>query len=508
MINFVSIWFLIFIIITLILYFSFPIKYRWIVLLTASIFFYSFSGLESLIFILLATNIAYITARNIENVYSCKNYNRKKAKRYLILGIITTLCMLLYSKIGNSLIIALKNILSLKSLSFREIIPLGISYYTFSIISYMTDVYWKKQKAEHNCLKLLLYVIYFPHILQGPIPRYKKLASQLYEGHSFNYKNLCFGLQRIIWGYFKKLVIADRFALLTSEVFGNSSSYEGLIFIIAAFFASVELYCDFSGCMDIALGFSEILSIHLDENFRQPFYSKSAAEFWHRWHITLGLWFKDYIYMPIVISPILAKISQKTKHIFNSRFAKNIMVIIPLSAVWLLTGLWHGTGANYIIWGCYWGTIIIFSTLFASEYKKLLKKFRINTSSKYYKRFQILRTCLLYIISRLLTVPSSLEETSEIIQKIFKNFNIWVLFDETLYNIGLDRKDFWIGMIAILILWKISSLKEKGIHVREKIASYPIILRWLIYYIGILSIIIFGIYGSEHGGTTFTYMQY
>lgn len=508
MINFVSIWFLIFILITLFLYFLFPIRFRWLVLLTASIFFYSFSGLESFIFILLATNIAYVTARNIENINSSENYNRKKAKRYLLLGIAATLCMLLYSKIGSSLIIALKNILSLNSLSFNEIIPLGISYYTFSIISYMTDVYWKKQNAEHNYFKFFLYVSYFPHILQGPIPRYKKLASQLYEGHTLNYKNLCYGLQRMIWGYFKKLIIADRFALLTSEVFENYSSYEGIIFIIAAFFAAIELYCDFSGCMDIALGFSEILSIHLDENFRQPFYAKSSAEFWHRWHITLGLWFKDYIYMPIVISPTLAEISQKSKKIINSRFAKNLMTIIPLTAVWILTGLWHGTGANYIIWGCYWGSIIIISTLFATEYKKLIKTLNINTSSKYYKRFQILRTCSLYIFSRLLTVPSSLEASREIILKIFKNFNIWVLFDETLYDIGLDRKDFWIGIMAILILWKINSLKEKGIRVRDKIASYPIILRWLIYYFGILSIIIFGIYGSEHVGTTFTYMKY
>jgi len=184
------------------------------------------------------------------------------------------------------------------------------------------------------------------------------------------------------------------------------------------------------------------------------------------------------------------------------------MTIIPLTAVWILTGLWHGTGANYIIWGCYWGSIIIISTLFATEYKKLIKTLNINTSSKYYKRFQILRTCSLYIFSRLLTVPSSLEASREIILKIFKNFNIWVLFDETLYDIGLDRKDFWIGIMAILILWKINSLKEKGIRVRDKIASYPIILRWLIYYFGILSIIIFGIYGSEHVGTTFTYMKY
>lgn len=508
MISFISIKFFIFISITLFMYFLFPIKHRWLVLLGASVFFYSCTGLEAFIFVIFTANAAYITARNIESIYIAENPNKKRAKLHLILGITATLVLLLYAKIGNSVFDAITNIFSLKPIGFKEIVPLGISYYTFSVIAYMTDVYWKKERAEHNFLKFFLYMIYFPHIIQGPIPRYKRLASQLIEGHKFNYKNLCYGLQRMIWGYFKKMVIADRFALLTNEVFGNYSSYEGLIFLIAAACAAIELYCDFSGCMDIALGLSEIMSIHLDENFQRPFFAKSAAEFWHRWHITLGTWFKDYIYMPLVINPILAKFCQKSKKTFGSRFAKSLMSIIPLSAVWILTGLWHGTGMNYIVWGCYWGAIIIISTVFAPEFKKLTKFFRINTTSNYYKIFQMVRTSLLYIGSRLITAPGNLKITGDIIHRIFTKFNIWILFDETLYNIGLDRKDFWIGIISIFILWKVSIMQENGIKVRDKIASYPLILRWSIYYAGILAIIIFGIYGSRHAGNTFVYMNY
>lgn len=508
MITFISIQFFIFLGITLFLYFIFPLKNRWFVLLGASIYFYAQTGLPSIIFLLFAANIAYSTARIIEENYYNETPNKKKARLYLITGISLILILLVYTKLGKSIFDAIKNILSLKQIGFQEILPLGISYFTFSIIGYMTDVYWKKIKAEHNCLKFLLYMIYFPHIVQGPIPRYNRLASQLIDGHTFNYKNFCFGLQRMMWGYFKKMVIADRLALLTNEVFENYTSYEGLIFLIASIYAAVELYCDFSGCMDIALGCSELVSIHLDENFRRPFYAKSAAEFWHRWHITLGTWFKDYVYMPIVSSPFLSKLCQHAKKTFGRRFARNLMSIIPLAVVWFLTGLWHGTGLNYILWGCYWGIIIIISTVFAPEYKKLTKTLKINTNSKSYHCFQIFRTCLLYFGSRLITAPGDLKVTTEIIHRIFLKFNIWILFDETLYDIGLDRKDFWIGILAIIILWKVSSLQEKGIKVREKIASYPLILRWLIYYAGILSIIIFGIYGSNQSGNTFVYMNY
>ncbi len=508
MTNFISVYFFIFIIITLFLYFLFPIKYRWFLLLASSIFFYSSAGVDSLIFLGLAAITAYAIARNIEDVYSEQKNNKKTAKMLLVLGIGIILVMLLYAKIGSSITDAITNIFTLKQIGFREIIPLGISYYTFSIIGYMLDVYWKKEKAEHNFFKFLLYMIYFPHIIQGPIPRYKRLAPQLIEGHKFSYKNLCYGLQRIIWGYFKKMVIADRFALLTHEVFNNYSQYEGFIFIVAAVCSSIELYCDFSGCMDIVSGISEIISIHLDENFRRPFYAKGTAEFWHRWHITLGSWFKDYVYMPLVSNRTLAKLCQKSKKTIGNRFAKNLMTVFPLAVVWLLTGIWHGTGMNYVLWGCYWGSIIIISSVFAPEFKKLTNFLHINTNSKGYETFQIIRTFLFYMGSRLLTAPHDLNSSFEIIQRIFKNFNIWIFFDETLYEIGLDRKDFWIGLFAVLILWKVNSLEEKGIKVRDKISSFPLILRWCIYYSLIISIIIFGIYGSGQSGNTFIYMNY
>lgn len=511
--NFISVTFLIFLAATLLSYFLVPLKYRWYVLLLSSIYFYILAGWEKIVFVLAAALIAYITGRTIEATYASEKeglipaLKKKKAKGILVIAVILILLMLVYTKVGENIVEFLYYNGSLPYIP-DIIIPLGISYYTFSIIGYMADVYWKKDKAEHNFLKLLLYMIYFPQILQGPIPRHRKLAQQLIEGHPFDYKSFCYGLQRGVWGYFKKMVIADRFAVIVNEVFTNYTNYEGLTFIVAVLASAIQLYCDFSGCMDIVLGVSECMSIHLDENFQRPFFAKSAAEFWRRWHITLGTWFKDYVYMPLVISPRLIKLSQKAKKTFGNRFAKSVMSIIPLAIVWFLTGLWHGSGTDYIAWGCYWGTIIILTTVFAPEIKKLNAFLHIDVNSRWWQIWQMVRTFMIFCGGRLLTAPGDLEISVEVVKGIFSKFNIWIFFDGSLYSLGLDRKDFWVGILSVLLLWFISIKQEQEIKIRDKIASYPIVLRWAIYYVGVLAILILGMYGSNNAGTTFVYMQY
>lgn len=510
MISFLSIEFLIFTAATFLLYFVFPEKWRWMILLGMSLYFYGRCGVKDLLFILATAGIAYMITCNIEMIYNTTNPDKKIARKYLSAGIGVILTLLLYAKVGSKAVNAVYYIFFDQKVDFQTVVPLGISYYTFSVIGYMADVYWKKETVEHNYLKLLLYMIYFPHILQGPIARHKKLAHQLAEGHPFQYKNFCYGFQRMVWGYFKKMVIADRFAMITREVFGNYEAYEGFVFVFAALCASIELYCDFSGCMDIVLGISEAMSIRLDENFQRPFFSKSVAEFWRRWHITLGTWFKDYVYMPLAINPRLIKFCQAGRKRFGSRFAKNLMHAIPLFIVWFLTGLWHSTGLNYIVWGIYWGLLIILSTIFTPEIKKITMKLEINTESGWYRMFRILRTFTLFLMSRFLTAPGDISITGAIIQRIFTKWNPEIFADGTLYTIGLDQWDFWAGVLAVLILWLVEYFQERGIRIRDRIASYPLILRWGIYYAGIFAILIFGIYGSDvsKGTDTFIYMYY
>lgn len=524
--TFVSSTFFVFILLAVIAYFIIPLNYRWIALLAASILFYVSSGIIQGVFIVFSSLLTFFAARYMDDVYKKQDMQLKEAeltaeekrtlkakvkqknKKILLITCLILICILLYCKIGNKVIAALQALFAAQSLDWMHVIvPLGISYYTFSLISYLADIYWRKDKAQTNYFKFALFVLYFPKILQGPISRHKNLENQLITGHSFDFTRVCYGCQLAIWGYFKKIVIADRLVIFVNQVFDNCYEYSGLIFVIAAMAGSVQLYCDFSGCMDIASGISQIFGIELEKNFDHPFFAKSAAEFWRRWHITLGSWFKDYVYMPLVISPRVMKIGQTVRERIGKRAGKAVMSIIPLGCVWILTGLWHGTGYNYIAWGLYWGVIIIISTVFAPEIKKLTALLRINTEAGSWKVWQMVRTFLLYSFGRLITLPEHLRTTWDILKRIVSKFDIWILFDGSLCNYGLDGKDLFIAVISIVILWSVSMLQRNG-SLREKIAGNNLVIRWLIYYIAIFSIIVFGIYGPGYNSSTFIYMNY
>ncbi len=524
--TFLSGIFFAFLLITFIIYFIVPLRLRWIVLLAASVVFYLSSGVPQILFILLSSLLVYGAARWIDVLYTRQDRelkegefsreekkarklsDRKKCRRILNAAVLLLLLVLTYCKIGGWVIGSLRDALGEGTVDWMQVIvPLGVSYYTFSLISYLADVYWRKEKAEKNYFKFTLFVIYFPKILQGPISRHKNLAAQLTEGHAFEYKRVCYGLQLALWGYFKKLVIADRLAVFVNRVFGNYMAYSGLIFVVATLLASVQLYADFSGCMDIASGVSQIFGIELEKNFDHPFFARSAAEFWRRWHITLGTWFKDYVYMPLVVSPRVSRIAQRVKKMFGARTGKAMMTIIPTGIVWVLTGLWHGTGYNYIAWGLYWGGIIIFSTVFAPEIRKLTAFLRINTETSGWKVFQMVRTFLLFSVGRLITIPGHLRTTLDVLEKIGEQFDIWILFDGSLYNYGLNQKNFILVMITLFILWAVSMLQERGC-LRDKIAGQNIVFRWAIYYIAFFSVLIFGMYGAGFNNAVFAYMQY
>ena len=510
--SFISFTFFLLLAATFILYFLLPLRYRWIVLLLSSLAFYIYGGALKVIFLLLAVLTAFLTGRKISSVYEDaskdKNEQKKKAKPVLIIGTIIIVGMLVFFKIASKALSGLSGVIMGHTITIDVLIPLGISYFTFALVGYMADVYWRKTAAEKNILHLMLYSIYFPQIVEGPIPRHKALQTQLLEGHEFDYKRVTFGLQRVLWGLFKKMVIADRAALMTKAVFGNHLAYSGIFYFLAVVVSAVQLYADFSGCMDIALGVSECFGVTLSENFKRPFFSTSAAEFWRRWHITLGAWFKDYVYMPLVLSPWLTGIGKKVREKRGTRAGKNIMTVIPLLAVWLLTGLWHGTGIGYIVWGLYWGVLIIISTVWAPEIKKLNERLHINSKSAGWKRWQRIRTFFVFCGGRLLTAPGSLRVSGAMVKSFFRDFNPWIFFDGELFNAGLSRQNMCCLIFALLVLFFISFRQEKGDNIRETVAAYPIVLRWILYFALIFAIIIFGIYGPGYSSDAFVYSQY
>lgn len=538
--------FLIFLFGLILLYYICPLKLRWTVLLLANLLFFCTWGIEMLPFVLVTVFIAWLATNLMEKQYALvisetngitQAEARKKNKRVLIIAVVLILFALFYSKaqrmlveipvlcevvkVGSNLYQAIsKGFLNIpyvsrlvecvepaeKGISFFT--PVGISYYTFSLVGYMADVYWRKEKAEKNICKLLNFTLYFPKLLQGPISKYRTIAEQLNLGSKFSYRQFCYGLQRMLWGYFKKLVIADRLNIVTTAVFGKPEYYHGSVLLVAAVLSAVQIYCDFSGYMDIALGVSEVFGVQLEENFKRPFASRSVAEFWRRWHITLGVWFKDYVYMPITISPRLIQFSGKIRKKYGKRTGKAVMTIVPLSVVWLLTGLWHGTGWNYIAWGIYWGTIILISSVFAEEIKKLNGFLHIDTEKESFKRFQQIRTFFLFVIGRIITVPGDLKTSWQIFKKIPMNFGPWELCDGTLLRLGLDWPNWVVAALAIFLLWKVSNMQERSIGVRDTIASQNIVIRWSIYYLAIFAVLIFGIYGAGYDASAFIYMNY
>ena len=492
--TYISFYFIGFVFIVILLYYIMPKKTRWIVLLVASIIFYSIAGLYPLIVICLTTIITWGIGLSIEYISA----EKKKHRRFmLLLGISVILCMLIYCKVYNYL-----------SLQYGFIIPLGISYYSFSSIGYLTDIYRGNDKAEKNYFKLLLFILFFPKILEGPISKHRRIGPQLTEGHSFDHQSMVFGIQRMTWGFFKKLVIADHLSPLVNEVFGNYQAHFGSEFVIATLFGVVQLYCDFSGCMDIALGISECLGIHMEENFQQPFASRTAAEFWRRWHISLGAWFTDYIYKPLIFSPALIKASKKIRGVIGKRAGKHFLVIVPLIIVWFFTGVWHGTSINYILWGLYWGSIIILSNVLDPEIKKMTKILKINPKSYGFILFQKCRTLLLFAFSRIITIPDSFSVSWYAIKSIFTNFAPWKLLDGSIYTLGLDNTQLIISLLAIVLVGFIGSKKEKGIHIRKWVTMKPFLIRVMIYYAILFAVLVFGAYGPGYSTSSFVYMRF
>ncbi len=491
--TFVSFYFIVFVFLLALLYYIFPKKSRWIILLAGSVCFYLIAGWEALVAILLSSLVVWEAGIIIANTDKAK---KKKRRLLLFVFVICLLSVLVFVKCY-----------SLFKWNFNLVIPLGISYYTFSSIGYIADVYWGKEKPEFNYFKMALFLLFFPKILQGPISRHKDLAPQLAEGHSFNYKNFCFGIQLAIWGYFKKMVIADRIAIITSAGFNDYKLYGGSTMIIVILLSALQMYTDFSGCMDIAGGVSQMFGIELEKNFDHPFFAKSAAEFWQRWHMTLSGWFRDYLFLPISRSELVKKISKAMGNKFGPTARKNTAILISSLVVWLATGLWHGSGLPYLAWGLYWYLVISISLLLAKPFEFFKTKLKIDENAFAWRLFQMIRTYCIFSVGRLITVPGDLQITGSIIRNIFVRFNAWELFDNTLFSLGLNWRKFGVLLVAILILIIIENLQLKG-SIRESISKRNFILRAIIYSLSIIVILVFGVYGSGAGNTTFLYVNY
>ncbi len=428
----------------------------------------------------------------------------QKKQRRIVLGMVCLhvgiLAALKYASfLGgnlNTLLAALKIPFTLPIPSWA--VPIGISFYTLQAVSYILDVYHEKFPADRNLGRLALYMAFFPQVMEGPICRYRDTASQLWEGAPIRFRNLAFGLQRILFGLMKKVVIADRLNAFIQSVFGDYASQDGGILALSVVLYTCQLYMEFSGTMDVVLGSGEIFGIALPENFRQPFFSRSISEFWQRWHITLGTWFKDYIFYPLSMSGPLKKLTARARKRLGNHFGPLLAGAAALFCVWVCNGLWHGAGWHYLFFGMYHFVLILAGNLTEPLARRVTGALHIHRERAPWKVFQILRTGLLVCVGELFFRAESLRDGLAMFRRMVTGFSLASIQNGAVYQLGMDKWDFLIVLAAVLVVLGHSMARERGAHPRQWIAGRCLPVRWAIYYGLILFLILFGAYGTGY----------
>lgn len=518
-----SIEFLLFAMAVVFLYYILPKRVQWYVLLAASLLFYSLAGMRSVVYILVTASSTYVATRMMQQIAdrqraairesviplsreektNLKASGKRRRKRVMIACLILNfgiLCAFKYFHFALAQLNALLSVLGGREIpdTFRLLVPLGISFYTFQTVGYLIDVFWEKVDAERNFGKVLLFVSFFPQIIQGPISDFKHLSNELFTPHAFTYRNYSFGCQRILWGFFKKLVIADTLTPYVLDVFTNYSQYPGITVLFGAFLYAVQIYADFSGYMDIVCGFCEILGIRLLENFKRPYFSKSVAEYWRRWHISLGVWFKTYLYYPIGVAKWNQRLGKSAQTWFGKAFGQTASASVALVAVWLTTGLWHGASWAYIAWGGLNGLFIILSLWLEPVYAAAKSKLHISERTAVWRAFQVLRTFLLLMFIKVLPEVGTLRDGLGFWRQIFINREIPRSLSALMPYDGSEVTLF-VLMIGLFLMLAVSLISRRQ-SMREYLATRPTALRWILFLFLFFMIALFGSASSAEAG--------
>ncbi|MDO4805051.1 MAG: MBOAT family O-acyltransferase, partial [Lachnospiraceae bacterium] len=474
-----SLHYIVFIGIAVLLYYLVPKKYQWVILLLASIAFYYISGgLKAGLFITVTIITTFCGAlamnrisesarleikasetplsRDEKKQIRAKAHSRKH--KVFLATLLINLDMLIVLKYAAFFTANADSLLSHLGVSFRIpqvgfILPLGISFYTFQTTGYLIDVYNDKYQADRNIFKFALFASWFPQIIQGPISRHDALAPQLYDERSFNVRSFRTGIYRMLWGYFKKMVIAERCAIIVNEIILHYAdhSYSGLTVFLGVLFYGIQMYGDFAGGIDIIIGASELFGVSLAENFKRPYMALNVAEFWQRWHITLGSWMKDYVFYPIALSGTFAKMQKNLKKSLGPYIGKVIPTTIASFIVFVLVGIWHGASWRYVIFGIYHATLVSGHTLLERVYGKMRDFLHIDGKAVGWKCFCMVRTTFLVTIGRYFDCTPDTATAFQMLRKTFTVCNPWVLTDGSLFKLGVSEREFSILMMAIIL---------------------------------------------------------
>ncbi len=478
-----SIQFLLFFPIVILLYFIVPYKIRYLWLLFASYFFYMCWNVKYALLILFSTAITYLSGLYIENLKTKKWKEEKiiKYKKYCVAGsFILNLSILFLFKYLDFIILNLNRLLDIIHFemdipSFDIILPVGISFYTFQALSYTMDIYRNKIHAEKNLFRYALFVSFFPQLVAGPIERSENLLKQLESPTRFCVKNAEWGLLTMAYGLFLKVVVADNLSLLIDPVFLDSNTSSTVSLTIGIILFAFQVYCDFQGYTQIAIGSALILGFRLNENFNSPYLARSIKDFWGRWHISLTSWFRDYLYIPLGGNR-------------KGMFRKQVNTLL----VFLCSGLWHGASWHFVIWGGVNGLFSILEDLFQPYYHKAISILKIDEKSLTWKGFRTIITFVLIDITWLFFRVNSFREGIYILKRIIFDFRVKIFLSSEFMNMFGTLYNFIVIAVSLMIVLIIDVLNYEGIDARKIVFKQQIIFRWIIYWMIYMIIIYWG----------------
>ncbi|NSW92376.1 MAG: MBOAT family protein [Firmicutes bacterium] len=461
-----SLEFLIFYPIITILYFILPQRARWILLLAGSYYFYMAWRPEYIILILISTSVAYFTGLKMG-----REEHKEKRKKYLYLSLFVNLGLLAVFKYFNFFNESLRTLFHQLNIQYNVpglnlLLPMGISFYTFQTLSYSLDVYRGSIKPEKHFGIFALYVSFFPQLVAGPIERAERLLPQFYNKNKFDYDRVTAGLKIMAGGFFKKVVVADRLGVAVSAIYSNPTKHNSIQFIIATVFFAFQIFYDFSGYSDIAIGSAKVMGFGLMQNFKRPYFSKSIAEFWRRWHISLSSWFKDYLYIPLGGNRV-----SRIRNYFN------------LFITFLISGLWHGANWTFVVWGALHGIFLVIGKVLSSVKQKLVKFTRIEKVPFIHKCIRMVFTFSLVTFTWIFFRANTISDALYIIRHLFTdigNITDTQYLINSISAMALTKFQFIVCIVGVIMVEAVHFLQRKR-DVIEWISYRPVIIRWGIY---------------------------
>ncbi|MBQ9879843.1 MAG: MBOAT family protein [Clostridia bacterium] len=496
-----------------------PPARKWYALLAGSIVFYLISSPFGAVAVAVSAASVYACARALSGLDGAVSQAKgampredakklklsvKTQKKYIVFVCVLIqvglLLLLKYFNFFASGVNAAADALGLitKLPELKLAVPLGISFYTLQAISYVVDVYRKAVTAERNFAKLLLYLIFFPTVVEGPICRYNESGAKLCAESRFDFYSFRDGVLLMCWGLFKKVVIANRCNMLVNTVFGDRGAYSGLIVLTAILAYTLQLYADFSGCIDIVRGTARLFGVGLPENFDAPFFSRSTAEFWRRWHITLGTWFRDYVFYPLSLSKPFASLRKKTAG--KGYYADLLPTATAMFAVWTLTGLWHGASLKYLVYGLYYFAVMLLGLLVEKPAGKLVK----DRDAALWRFVGVVRTFVIVNIGMLIFRADTLTAAWQMFASLFTPYAAADI-SEALVSLRLDSWDLIIVAVGACVMAVYSTLKVSGRKLPENGTLPGGIARAALIFVLIIAVTLLGAYGDNYDAASFIY---